>query len=84
MTGVTFRTRTFEERCAVVARFIRELLPALDRKEVRPTWDRSFDWADCAEAESYLRSGKQFGKVLLSVKPASGQVGEDLPAGAPT
>jgi NADPH:quinone reductase-like Zn-dependent oxidoreductase len=84
MTGVTFRTRTFEERCAVVERFIRELLPALDSKEVRPAWDRSFDWADCAEAESYLRSGRQFGKVLLSVKPEPGQVCEDLPAGGPT
>jgi NADPH:quinone reductase-like Zn-dependent oxidoreductase len=81
MTGVTFRTRTFEERCAVVERFIRELLPALDSKEVRPGWDRFFDWADCAEAESYLRSGRQFGKVLLSVKP--GELREDLSAGAP-
>ena len=70
MTGVTFRTRTFEERCAVVARFTRDMLPALDSQKVRPVCDRSFDWADCAEAESYLRGGSQFGKVLLSVKPA--------------
>lgn len=68
MTGVTFRTRTFEERCAVIARFISEMLPALESKKVRPVWDRSFDWADCAEAESFLRSGTQFGKVLLSMK----------------
>jgi NADPH2:quinone reductase len=69
MTGLTFRTRTFEERCAVVARFIRELLPALESKEVRPVWDRSFDWADTLQAETFLRSGHQFGKVLISVKP---------------
>jgi len=69
MTGITFRTRSFEERCAVVARFIRDMLPALDSKAVRPLWDRSFDWADCAEAESYLRGGTQFGKVLLAFKP---------------
>ena len=67
MTGVTFRTRTFEERCAVVARFIREMLPAFDSQTIRPAWDRSFDWADCAEAETFLRSGTQFGKVLLSI-----------------
>jgi NADPH2:quinone reductase len=71
MTGVTFRTRSFDERCVVVARFIRELLPALENKAVRPVWDRSFDWADCAEAELFLRSGHQFGKVLLSMKPSA-------------
>jgi NADPH:quinone reductase-like Zn-dependent oxidoreductase len=71
MTGISFRTRTFDERCAVVARFIRELLPALETKEVRPVWDRSFDWADCSEAEAFLRSGSQFGKVLLSMKPGA-------------
>ncbi|MGH3401186.1 MAG: zinc-binding dehydrogenase [Streptosporangiaceae bacterium] len=68
MTGVTFRTRSFEERCEVVARFVREMLPALDSRQIRPAWDRSFDWADCAEAETFLRGGTQFGKVLLSVK----------------
>jgi NADPH:quinone reductase-like Zn-dependent oxidoreductase len=69
MTGTTFRTRTFEERCAVVARFIKELLPALRDKEVKPVWDRSFDWTESFQAETFLRSGNQFGKVLLSVKP---------------
>ena len=69
MTGTTFRTRTFEERCAVVARFIKELLPALQDKKVKPVWDRSFDWADSFQAETFLRSGNQFGKVLMSVKP---------------
>jgi NADPH2:quinone reductase len=70
MTGVTFRTRSFGERCAVVARFVSGLLPALENGDVRPVWDRSFDWADCAGAESFLRSGDQFGKVLLSVRAA--------------
>ena len=69
MTGITFRTRTAEERRAVVARFIADMLPLLQGKEVRPVWDRSFDWADCAGAEAYLRSGNQFGKVLLTMKP---------------
>ena len=71
MTGTTFRTRTFQERCAVVARFIRELLPALKDKDVKPVWDRSFDWAASLQAETFLKSGNQFGKVLLSVKPES-------------
>ena len=71
MTGITFRTRTFDERCAVVARFIRELLPALQDKEVKPVWDRSFDWADIFQAEMFLRSGNQFGKVLMLVKPGA-------------
>ena len=71
MRGITFRTRTPGERHAVVARFIRELLPALEKQEVRPVWDRVFDWADCGAAEAYLRSGHQFGKVLLTVNPAA-------------
>jgi NADPH2:quinone reductase len=68
MTGITFRTRSFEERTAVVARFIRELLPTLSSQEIRPVWDRRFDWTDISQAEAYLRSGDQFGKILLSAR----------------
>jgi NADPH:quinone reductase len=68
MTGITFRTRTFEERCTVIGCFIRDVLPLLGENAVGPVWDRCFDWVDVFEAESYLRSGNQFGKILLSIK----------------
>ena len=71
MKGITFRTRTADERRTVVARFVRDLLPALEKKEVRPVWDQAFDWADCDAAETFLRSGNQFGKVLLMVRPGA-------------
>lgn len=70
MTGVTFRTRTADERRAVVARFIAGLLPALEAGEIRPVTDRCFDWSQVAEAEAYLRTdrgGTRSGKVVLQV-----------------
>ena len=65
MVGVTFRTRTMQERFDVTARFRREMLAPLEDHQVRPLWDRCFSLDDVAEAEEYLKEGTQFGKVLL-------------------
>ncbi len=68
MVGVTFRTRTMQERFDVTARFCREMLPALENHQVQPVWDRCFSLDDVADAEAYLKAGSQFGKVLLMLQ----------------
>lgn len=68
MIGVTFRTRSLEERFAVISRFRRELLPLLAAREVRPVIDRTFSLAETEEAEQYVRDNRSFGKVVIRVR----------------
>jgi NADPH:quinone reductase len=69
MIGVTFRTRTVEERTAVVSRFREEMLPLLESHAVRPVIDSVFPLADVERAEQYVRENRSFGKVVIEVRP---------------
>jgi NADPH2:quinone reductase len=67
MVGVTFRTRTMDERVAVMARFSAEVAPALGSGSLRPVVDRSFPLDEIEVALEYLRQSRRMGKVLLDV-----------------
>jgi NADPH:quinone reductase-like Zn-dependent oxidoreductase len=67
MIGVTFRTRSLEERVAVVARFREEVIPLLENGDVRPVIDRRFSLAQTADAEQYVRDNHNFGKVVIDI-----------------
>lgn len=66
MIGITFRTRTFDERVAVIERFRREVVPALERHELRPVVDRTFPMAEAGAAQDYMRTNRHFGKIVLT------------------
>jgi NADPH:quinone reductase-like Zn-dependent oxidoreductase len=67
MVGVTFRTRTLDERIEAVQRFAAELLPALRDRRIHPVVDCVFPLADAARAQEHVRANLHFGKVLLQV-----------------
>jgi NADPH2:quinone reductase len=67
LIGVTFRTRTLEERAAVAQRFAADLLPALADGRLRPVIDREFPLAEARAAQEYLASNAQIGKIVLTV-----------------
>lgn len=67
MIGVTFRTRTFEERVAAVARFREEMLGRLSSGEMQPVIDRSFSFREIEEAQRYMREMHNFGKVIIEM-----------------
>jgi NADPH:quinone reductase len=67
MIGVTFRTRTMDERVAVVARFIAEVVPALGTGSLQPVVDRSFRLDEIESALTYLRQSRRMGKVVLDI-----------------
>jgi len=69
MIGVTFRTRTLEERTAVVSRFRDEMLPLLESQAVKPVIDCTFPLAEIERAEQYVRDNQSFGKVVIEVRP---------------
>jgi NADPH2:quinone reductase len=68
LIGVTFRTRTLEERAACVQRCAQDLLPALADGRLEPVVDRTFAMADIAQAHDYLAADSHLGKVVLLVR----------------
>lgn len=69
MIGVTFRTRTFEERVAAVSRFAEEMLGSLSSGTLQPVLDRTFSFREIEEAQSYMRGNHNFGKVVVEITP---------------
>ncbi len=67
LIGVTFRTRTLEERIAVTQRFAADLLPALADGRLRPLINRVFPLRDALAAQDYMASNRHIGKIVLTV-----------------
>lgn len=65
LIGVTFRTRSVDECAEIVRRTEEELADLMNSGKLRPIVDRTFPLADAGMAQDYLRSGQQFGKVVL-------------------
>jgi NADPH2:quinone reductase len=65
--GVTFRTRTLDERIAIAQRFTADLLPALADGRLRPLIDRIFPLPEALAAQTYMASNAQVGKIVLMV-----------------
>ena len=68
LIGVTFRTRTIEEKIAIAQRFKADLLPGLADGRLKPKIDRLFSLEQAREAQAYLASNVQIGKIVLQVK----------------
>lgn len=68
LIGVTFRTRTLEERAACVQRCAEDLLAALADGRIEPVLDRTFPMAEIAQAHDYLSRDAHLGKVVLQVR----------------
>lgn len=67
LIGVTFRTRTLDERIAIAQRCATDLLPALADGRLQPLIDRVFPLEEVAEAQGYMASNAQIGKIILTV-----------------
>ncbi len=65
VVGVTFRTRTLEERIAIADRMKADLLPALADGRLRPVIDRVFPLTEALEAQRYMTTNAQISKIVL-------------------
>ncbi|MGE0826464.1 MAG: NAD(P)H-quinone oxidoreductase [Candidatus Binatia bacterium] len=65
LIGVTFRTRTMDERAAIVQRFTTDILPALADGRLKPVIDKVFPFTEALAAQEYLASNAQLGKIVL-------------------
>jgi NADPH:quinone reductase-like Zn-dependent oxidoreductase len=63
--GSMLRSRSREEKAALVARFRSELLPAFDSGALRVTVDSTFPPERAAEAFQRMRDNRNVGKILI-------------------
>jgi NADPH2:quinone reductase len=68
LIGVTFRTRTVEEKIAIAKAVIKDLLPALRDGRLRPVVDRIFKLEEAVEAQKYMLTNAQIGRIVLSAE----------------
>ena len=67
LIGVTFRTRTLDERIAIAQRCAADMLPALAEGRLHLLIDRVFPLDEAREAQGYMASNAQIGKIVLTV-----------------
>ncbi|WP_349609322.1 MULTISPECIES: zinc-binding dehydrogenase [Cupriavidus] len=67
LIGVTFRTRTEQERLECIQACARDLLPFLRAGRVRLPIDRTFAMTDIDAAHAYMKQDQHVGKIVLLV-----------------
>jgi NADPH:quinone reductase len=67
LIGVTFRTRSEEERLACVEACARDLLAPLAAGKLRWPIDRTFSLEQLAEAHAYMEHDRHLGKIVITV-----------------
>lgn len=66
--GVTFRTRSLEERIACVQACARDLLEPLARGDINPVVDRTFPFEEIAKAHDTMETNSHIGKIVLTIR----------------
>lgn len=67
LVGVTFRTRTVEEKAEINRRFTADLWPALAGGTLRPVVSQTLALDAAEEAQRIMRSNAHLGKIVLMV-----------------
>lgn len=67
LIGVTFRTRSEEERLACIEACARDLLAPLAAGKLRWPIDRTFPLEHLAEAHAYMERDQHFGKIVITL-----------------
>ena len=70
--GSTLRTRSADQKAAIVAAFRTRFGADFDAGRIRPVIHRVFPLADAPEAHRMLKASSHFGKVVLRIRPDDG------------
>ena len=63
--GTVMRARSAREKAAATEGFVRDVLPLLERGDVKPVIDRVLPLERIRDAHALMESNKTFGKVVL-------------------
>lgn len=75
LIGSTLRSRSREEKAALVARFVEEVLPAFDDGRLRVTIDSVYPPEQAAAAFTRMRENRNAGKILIDWTRGTSAVG---------
>ena len=65
--GVTFRTRSLDEKIEITRRVVADLMPHLETGRIRPVVDSVFSFDEAPGAQDYMRSNMHLGKIVLKL-----------------
>lgn len=65
--GVTFRTRTIDEKIEITRRLCADLMGHFETGRIRPVVDSVFSFDEAPGAQDYMRSNKHLGKIVLKM-----------------
>ena len=68
IVGTVLRARPLEEKVALTQRVEQELLPLFDQGRLHPVVDSRFGLDDIAEAQVYMESNANIGKIIIDVR----------------
>ncbi len=67
VVGTTLRARPIEQKIAATQRFVRQVVPWLERGLVRPVVDSVYPFEEVHAAQHTLESNQVFGKIILTL-----------------
>lgn len=67
LIGVTFRTRSVEEKIEITRRLVADLGYLFVSGQIKPPIDRTFAFDEAYEAQEYMRSNQHIGKIVLTL-----------------
>lgn len=67
LIGVTFRTRSAEEKIEISRRAWADLGPAIESGAMKPIVDRTFPLDEALAAQDYMRANSHIGKIVLTI-----------------
>jgi len=67
ITGTVLRPRPLDEKIAITQRFAEEVLPMFDSGNLKPVIDRRYNFADIADAHTFMASNGNVGKIVIRI-----------------
>lgn len=67
ITGTVLRPRPLDEKIAITQRFAEEMLPLFDNELLHPVIDRRYNFADIADAHTFMASNGNVGKIVVRI-----------------
>jgi putative PIG3 family NAD(P)H quinone oxidoreductase len=67
ISGTVLRPRPLDEKIAISQRFAEEVLPLFDAGKLTPVIDRTYNFADIADAHAFMASNGNVGKIVVRI-----------------
>jgi len=66
--GTTLRARSLNYKIALTQDFVKNIMPKIKERKIKPVIDSVFKFEEVAKAHKYMEENKNIGKIILSLK----------------